>query len=174
MTNWAASFGRCWTKPGSPQGIGMYTLSLMAQECWNNLATGAGHQIMVEPVITAIAQQIVTPTAIMQLALRGERISSEDKCQAILNEAASRKQEQEKKRKDWENLEKESLQLLREDKKDLDMMQNIAEFHVWTLRRVQWYKNRFNVLSSRTIRFPNFYGSLTSGERSSGKIPRST
>ena len=55
---------------------------------------------MVEPVITAIAQQIVTPTAIMQLALRGERISSEDKCQAILNEAASRKQEQEKKRKD--------------------------------------------------------------------------
>ena len=136
----------------------------MAQECWNNLATGAGHQIMVEPVITAIAQQIVTPTAIMQLALRGERISSEDKCQAILNEAASRKQEQEKKRKDWENLEKESLQLLREDKKDLDMMQNIAEFNVWTLRRVQWYKNNADGYINRASMEDDMDNSMTQRE----------
>ena len=164
MTNWTASFGRCWTEPGSPRGVRMYTLRLMAQECWNNQATGAGHQIMVEPVMTAIAQQIVTTTAITQLALRGERISSEDKCQAILNEAASRKQEQEKKRKDWENLEKENLQLLREDKKDLDMMQNIAEFNVWTLRRVQWYKNNADGYINRASMEDDMDNSMTRGE----------
>ena len=112
----------------APGGIRLYTLRLMTQECLNNQITEAGHQIMVEPVMTALAQQTVTPKAIVQQALRGERITSEDKYRAILNEAASRKKEQERQRKDKENLEKENLQLLREDKKDSDMMQNIAEF----------------------------------------------
>ena len=112
----------------APGGIRLYTLRLMSQECLNNQITEAGQQLMAEPVMTALAQQTVTPKAIVQQALRGERITSEDKYRAILNEAASRKKEQEKQRKDRENLEKENLQLLREDKKDSDMMQNIAEF----------------------------------------------
>ena len=112
----------------APGGIRLYTLRLMAQECLNNQVTESGQQLMSEPVMTALAQQTVTPKAIVQQALRGERITSEDKYRAILSEAASRKKEQEKQRKDRENLEKENLQLLREDKKDTDMMQNIAEF----------------------------------------------
>ena len=112
----------------APGGIRLYTMRLMTQECLNNQMTEAGQQLMAEPVMTALAQQTVTPKAIVQQALRGEKITSEDKYRAILNEAASRKKEQEKQRKDRENIEKENLQLLREDKKDSDMMQNIAEF----------------------------------------------
>ena len=113
----------------APGGVRMYTLRLMTQECLNNQVTEAGHQLMVEPVMTALGQQTATPTAIVQQALRGEKITSEDKYRAILNEAASRKKELEKQKKDRERQEKENLQLLKEDKNDSDMMQNIAEFN---------------------------------------------
>ena len=113
----------------APGGVRMYTLRLMTQECLNNQVTEAGHQLMAEPIMTALGQQTTTPRAIVQQALRGERITSEDKYRAILNEAASRKKELEKQQKDREKQEKDNLQLLREDKNDTDMMQNIADFN---------------------------------------------